>query len=184
MSLDDWRGGHGNGRGSPRVEMPFDEMKAVQDPEQAPARPERDALGRWVAGARHAQRRGGIAKRDLGAIATEPAVAALLEAPGWAEAAPRVRATIRAERQRVAERVGGGECSSFPSRCIRASVLLDEAAVRALARGEDALAGALWEKAAQIAAKGYVAAAHEAKHAPRGNPLAELRAELGDGGDR
>ncbi|HVY45973.1 MAG TPA: hypothetical protein VHB21_08845 [Minicystis sp.] len=185
MGLETFRNGHGNGRGSPRVETPLEEVVPVHDPEEVPARRERDEQGRFLKGARHAQSRGGLAKRDMTAIAAELGIAKLLASPTFAPFADDIRSFVRAQRMRLSARVGGGECGPGPTKAIVAAALQDAAGRAAMLAGDVSAGSKLLADATQTLAKAYAMASLEAKHAPKAtDPIGALRARLGMEGSK
>jgi len=119
------RTGHGQGAGSPRVEvLPADELpEGVTGPALDERTADRDAAGRWQSGARSAQSAGGSATRESTRLARR---LSLGEAFADARFEPYARAARAFRRQHVtslARSVGGGHCGSAPASIIASAAL-------------------------------------------------------------
>jgi hypothetical protein len=97
------RSGHGNGAGSPRIEvLPVDELPpGVQAPPLASAGDERRPDGTFAPGARTAQSAGGRATRGMARspLAPSHSVRAIRAKPG--KAGDTIRTALRSGVQRV-----------------------------------------------------------------------------------
>lgn len=177
------RTGHGNGAGSPRVEvLPPDELPAgVQGEPLGEHRSERDGAGRFRPGARTAQAAGGSASRDKTRLARRLAL-------GDTMADPRFEPFLRAARAfrahhvtELARTVGGGRCGAAPASII-ASAALQLAASRFAFEvlGDIALGSKLANDSRQNLLAAHELTAREAEARPKPVPnLAIFGAPVG-----
>lgn len=170
------RTGHGNGAGSPRIEvLPPDELPPATP--ALPVRPDRDAAGRFVRG-----NAAGIAKR------VKPGVRGAL---GLAKADPRYQAFARwgarygAHRRRELARAHGGEISAGVGAIVESAAQAMAASrfVQAIASesGDAELfkqAAALASTARQHELAAWELAAREAQARPKRDPVAAIRDRL------
>ena len=114
------RSGHGNGAGSPRIEvLPVDELpEGVQGTALAEHRTERQADGTFRPGARTAQAAGGSASREMTRLARRMALGDSLADPRFEPYARAGRAFRRAQVTILARTVGGGHCGPAPASCV------------------------------------------------------------------
>lgn len=109
--------GHGNGAGTPRIEVtPVDELAhGVQANEVAPSRSERDELGRLRPGSSTVQSRGGKARRAATRLARSLGLRGITEGDGFAPYKRAGAAFRRFHVNALAKSVGGGHCGPGPS---------------------------------------------------------------------
>src|SRR4051812_8611839 len=117
MSL---RNGHGNGAGTPRIEvLPADELpQGVQGEALAEHRTERDGSGRFRPGARTAQSAGGASSRDMTRLARRLALGDTLSDPRFEPFLKAARAFRAHHVTDLARTVGGGVCGAAPASII------------------------------------------------------------------
>ncbi len=125
------RTGHGNGAGTPRIEvLPVDELPiGVHAPALAEHTGERDDGGRFAPGARTAQSAGGAASREQTRLARRLSLGDTFADPRFEPYAKAARAFRRAQVTRLARDVGGGTCGPAPASIV-ASASLQLAASR------------------------------------------------------
>lgn len=119
------RSGHGNGAGSPRIEvLPPDELPAgVQGEALAEHRAERQDDGTFRPGARTAQSAGGSASREMTRLARRLTLGDSLSDPRFEPYARAARAFRRAQVTLLARAVGGGHCGPAPASIIASAAL-------------------------------------------------------------
>ncbi|MCC6668980.1 MAG: hypothetical protein IT375_34895 [Polyangiaceae bacterium] len=119
------RAGHGNGKGSPRIEvLPVDELpQGVQGLALVPSTGERQADGTFLPGARTAQRAGGLAHREQTRLARRLALGEEFSDARFEPYARAGRAFRRVQVTRLARDVGGGECGPAPSSFVASAAL-------------------------------------------------------------
>jgi hypothetical protein len=177
------RNGHGNGAGSPRVEvLPPDELpKGVQAPALEERRGERDDDGRFKPGARSAQAAGGVATREQTRLARRLRLGETFKDPRFE---PYARAAMAFRRQHVtslAREIGGGRCGSAPSSII-ASAALQLAASRFAFEvlGDMVLGSRLANDSRQNLLAAHELCAKEAASRPKASAIAKLRASAAE----
>lgn len=176
------RAGHGNGTGSPRIEVsPADELPRgvpapAREPEPAAAPVPRGPSGRLQAGqaARELARRGGLAKaakaRQLRAL---EGLGIRGTTPEWL--APYLNdalAFAASEVERLAQNVGGGVCGAAPASMVQTAALQQAGSRAAFARGELKLGSSLGNDSRQNLLAAHELCAREAEARPKArNPL-------------
>jgi hypothetical protein len=122
MSL---RSGHGNGRGTPHVEvLPPDELpEGVQAPPLASARGERRPDGTFAPGARTAQSAGGLATRGKSKLTARLGLTTLAEGDAFAPYRRAAATFRRVQCAELARAVGGGVCGPGPSSVVASAAL-------------------------------------------------------------
>lgn len=170
------RTGHGNGAGTPRVEvLPADELPAgVQGEALAEHRPERDVGGRFKPGARTAQSAGGAASRDKTRLARRLALGDTLADPRFEPFLRAARAFRAHHVTELARTVGGGRCGAAPSSII-ASAALQLASSRFAFEvlGDMVLGSKLANDSRQNLLAAHELCAKEAQSRPRANSMLE-----------
>ncbi len=165
------RTGHGNGAGSPRVEvLPVDELpKGVQGEALAEHRAERDDGGKFRPGARTAQAAGGSASREMTRLARRLTLGESLADPRFEPYAKAARAFRRAQVTMLARSVGGGHCGPAPASII-ASAALQLAGSRFAFEvlGDMVLGSRLADASRQNLLAAHELCAREAQSRPRG----------------
>lgn len=175
------RTGHGNGAGTPRVEvLPADELPAgVQGAALGEHRSERDGSGRFRPGARTAQAAGGSSSRDMTRLARRLALGNTLADPRFEPFLRAARAFRAHHVTELARTVGGGHCGAAPASMI-ASAALQLAGSRFAFEvlGDMVLGSRLANDSRQNLLAAHELAAREAAARPR-DPMAELDRRLG-----
>lgn len=180
------RKGHGNGAGSPRIEvLPVDELPAgVPGPEPtvAPKVP-RGPDGRFTAGdgAKRLGARGGRAKRAAAKLAASLGMSGIACDESFAPYRKLADAYHKSEVRRVAREIGGGHCSPAVANILATSALQRACSAwmfdRAAASGDATLmtsASRLGNDSRQNALAAHELAAREAENRPQPNPLAHM----------
>ena len=170
------RTGHGNGKGSPRIEvLPVDELPAgipapASEPTQAPPPAERDAAGRLLAGhtARELARRGGHARaakaRQLKALQG----LGVRGTPEWlGPYLTDALAFAAAEVARLAQNVGGGLCGAAPSSMVQTAALQLAASRAAFSKGDLKMGSQLGNDSRQNLLAAHELCAKEALKRPK-----------------
>jgi hypothetical protein len=119
------RQGHGNGAGSPHVEvLPADELPVgVQAPAQESARDERRPDGTFARGARTMQAAGGRATAGKSRLTARLGLATLPEASDFAPYRRAASTFRRVQCTELARAVGGGVCGPGPSSVVASAAL-------------------------------------------------------------
>jgi hypothetical protein len=119
------RAGHGNGRGSPHVEvLPPDELpEGVQAPRLASARGERRPNGTFAPGARTVQSAGGLATRGKSRLTARLGLTTLTEGEAFAPYRRAAATFRRVQCAELARSVGGGICGPGPSSVVASAAL-------------------------------------------------------------
>lgn len=175
------RTGHGNGAGSPRVEvLPVDELpQGVQGEPLAEHRHERDAKGRFRPGARTAQSAGGATSRDITRLGRRLTLGKTLSDPRFEPYAKAATAFRKQHVTTLARNVGGGHCGAAPSSIV-ASAALQLAASRFAFEvlGDFTLGSRLADASRQNLLAAHELCAREAASRPKADPMSKLRARL------
>jgi hypothetical protein len=170
------RTGHGNGAGSPRVEvLPPDELpEGVQGEALAEHRSERDAAGRFRPGARTAQSAGGTSSRDMTRLARRLSLGATMADPRFEPFLRAARAFRAHHVTELARSVGGGHCSAAAASIV-ASAALQLAGSRFAFEvlGDLVLGSRLANDSRQNLLAAHELCAIDAKARPKGNPTLE-----------
>lgn len=159
------RGGHGNGRGKPRVEIVPDELaRGIAAPlalvalPAAPRSDERTSGGTFTKGSNTAQRNG--ARKSAETRRQLKALRGLgLKGAPPTELAPYledIEAFAAHEIDRLGRNVGGGVCGAAPASLVQSAALQLGASRAAFARGDSALGSKLANES-----RGNLCAAHE-----------------------
>ncbi|MBL9025995.1 MAG: hypothetical protein JNL21_27625 [Myxococcales bacterium] len=165
--------------------LPPDEVArlAVHAEEHAEARGERRPDGRWVAGTRTAQSKGGKARKDSLTWARSMGLENLSSDPRFKAELRKSKAWVRDQRKAYATTYGGGQCGVAPSTLIVGAAWMF-AAARALLAGDldpkTVLAAAnLQDKARTALLTASQLCATEAQARPKRGGLAALAARMG-----
>ncbi|HKY37136.1 MAG TPA: hypothetical protein VJN18_14425 [Polyangiaceae bacterium] len=176
------RSGHGNGSGSPRVEvLPPDELpQGVQGEALAEHRTERDGDGRFKPGARTAQAAGGSSSRDMTRLARRLALGDTLGDPRFEPFLKAARGFRKHHVTTLARTVGGGHCGAAPASII-ASAALQLAGSRFAFEvlGDLVLGSRLANDSRQNLLAAHELCAKEAAARPKRDPVAAIRNRLG-----
>lgn len=183
------RAGHGKGAGVPRIEvLPADELpQGVQAPGLVPAGRQRNDKGQWIAGATHAQSKGGRSRARTIKLAHTLGLGDLVASDRFAPFIDTASDFLRTHAAAIAERVGGGECGTGPSSFIATAALQLAASRYFFARAAETMSPDMFTLGSKLAneSRQNLLAAHElaAKEAPKGakggSSVARLRAKHG-----
>jgi len=175
------RNGHGNGAGTPRIEvLPADELpQGVQGEALAEHRPERDGAGRFRPGARTAQSAGGASSRDMTRLARRLSLGASMADQRFEPFLRAARAFRAHHVTELARNVGGGQCGAAPASII-ASAALQLAASRFAFEvlGDMVLGTRLANDSRQNLLAAHELCAKEAQARPKHDPVAAIRKRL------
>ena len=174
------RTGHGNGAGSPRIEvMPADELpKGVQAPALVESTSERSKGGRFAKGARTVQSAGGNARRGKTRLASKLGLSTVAANPTFEPYKKAAEDFKRCQVTALARGVGGGHCGPAPSSIIASAALQLAASRWAFDTGQPELGSKLANDSRQNLLAAHELAAREAQARPKADPLAAVRARI------